>query len=176
MSLYVLSLVLIAAVLHAFWNLLSKRAQGKTPFIGLVYFASTIVYLPVLLLEVRHDDTVFTQPLFWFCLSSALLHLGYYIILQKGYRGADLSVVYPLARGSGPVFSSIAAILFLQEELKLTSTIGLLLIIAGVLLITGLSFRKEDNNKIMTGIIYGVLTGFFIALYTLNDVIAVKNI
>jgi drug/metabolite transporter (DMT)-like permease len=175
MSLYVLSLILTAAVLHAFWNLLSKKAKGKAPFIWLMYVASSVLYLPVLLYRVKQGDTIFSQPVLWFSLCSAILHIGYYLILQKGYRSGDLSVVYPLARGTGPLFSSIAAILFLHEQLKLTSTIGLFLILTGVVIITGLSFRKENNAKIMTGVLWGVLTGFFIALYTFNDTVAIKS-
>lgn len=175
MSLYVLLLVLTAAVLHATWNLLAKKAKGKTPFIWLQYVASNILFLPFLLFQIYKGNIFFSQPLLWFSLSSAVLHLGYFIILQKGYRKADLSVVYPLARGSAPLVSCIAAILFLHEKIKLSSTIGLFLIIAGVLIITGLSFKKENNNKIMAGITYGVLTGLFIALYTFNDTVAVKR-
>ncbi|QHV99340.1 DMT family transporter [Spirosoma endbachense] len=175
MSLYVLFLVLTAAVLHASWNLLSKKTQGKTPYIWLMYIASNLVYLPVLLFQIKQGDILYSQPLLWFSLSSAVLHLGYYIVLQKGYRSADLSVVYPLARGSGPLFSSLSAILFLHEQLRLSATIGLFLIIAGVLLLTGLSFNKVDNQKLMPGITYGVLTGLFIALYSFNDAIAVKS-
>jgi len=174
MSLHVLLLVLAAAFLHAFWNLLSKKAKGKVPFIWLIYVAGNIIYLPVLLFQ-KHIGNIYSLPLLWFSLSSAVLHLGYYIVLQKGYRSADLSVVYPLARGSGPLFSSVAAIFFLQEQVRISATIGLFLIIAGVLLITGLSFKRENNLKIMSGITYGVLTGFFIALYTFNDTVAVKS-
>ena len=175
MSLYVLVLVLTAAVLHASWNLLAKKTKGKTPFIWLQYVASNILYLPFLFFQTNQGGAVYLQPLLWLSLSSAVLHLGYFIVLQKGYRSADLSVVYPLARGSGPLFSSIAAVLLLHEQLKLSSTIGLFLIIAGVLIITGLSFKKEKNRTIMPGIIYGVLTGLFIALYTFNDTVAVKK-
>jgi drug/metabolite transporter (DMT)-like permease len=175
MSLYVLALVLIAAVLHASWNLLAKKAKGKTPFIWLQYIASNILYLPFLYFQTNHHYAIYSQPLLWFSLSSAGLHLGYFIVLQKGYRKADLSVVYPLARGSAPLVSFTAAILFLHEQLKLGSLIGLFLIIAGVLIITGLSFKKENNSKIMTGITYGLFTGLFIALYTLNDAVAVKT-
>ena len=175
MSLYVLSLVLTAAVLHAGWNLLSKKAQGKTPFIWLIYAVSSLVYLPVLLFSIYRGDAILSQPMLWFSLSSAVIHLGYYIVLQKGYRSADLSVVYPLARGSGPLFSSIAAILFLHEPLRLTATAGLLFIVTGVLLITGISFKKEANKKIISGITYGVLTGLLIAIYTVNDTIAIKS-
>jgi drug/metabolite transporter (DMT)-like permease len=175
MSLYVLALVLTAAVLHASWNLLAKKTKGKTPFIWLQYIASNILYLPFLFFQSNQGYTIYQQPLLWFSLSSAVLHLGYFIVLQKGYRSADLSVVYPIARGSAPLVSFIAAILFLHEQLKLSSAIGLFLIIAGVLIITGLSFKKENNSKIMTGITYGALTGLFIALYTLNDTVAIKK-
>ena len=152
-----------------------EKGGGKTAFIWLIYVAGNIVYLPAVVYELHTGEKIYSQPLLWFSLTSAVLHLGYYSILQKGYRSADLSVVYPLARGAGPLFSSAAAILFLHERLKLTSTLGLFLMIAGVLIITGLSFRKENNKKIMPGIFYGVATGFFIALYTFNDTLAVKN-
>jgi uncharacterized membrane protein len=175
MSLYVLVLVLIAAVLHATWNLLAKKTKGKTPLIWLQYLASNILYLPLLLFLLQQGHISFSQPLFWFSLSSSFLHLGYFIVLQKGYRSADLSVVYPLARGSGPVVSFIAAILFLNEPLKLSAVLGLLLITGGVFIITGLSFKKENNSKIKTGITWGILTGLFIALYTFNDTLAIKN-
>jgi drug/metabolite transporter (DMT)-like permease len=175
MSLYVLVLVLTAAILHASWNLLAKKTKGKTPFIWLQYIASNILYLPFLFFQTNQGHIICSQPLLWFSLSSSVLHLGYFIVLQKGYRSADLSVVYPLARGSAPLVSFIAAILFLHEKLKLSSVAGLLLIIAGVLIITRLSFKKENNNKIMTGITYGVLTGLFIALYTFNDAVAIKK-
>src|ERR1700748_2875204 len=102
MSLYVLTLVLTAAVLHAFWNLLSKKAKGKAPFIWLMYIAGAVLYLPVLLYQIRQGNIVFNQPVLWFSVSSAVLHIGYFLILQKGYRSGDLSVVYPLARGTGP--------------------------------------------------------------------------
>ena len=175
MSLYVLVLVLTAAILHASWNLLAKNTKGKIPFIWLQYIASNILYLPFLFFPINQGHAIYSQPLLWFSLSSAVLHLGYFIMLQKGYRSADLSVVYPLARGSAPLISFIAAIVFLHEQLKLSSVIGLLLIIAGVLIITGLSFQKENNSKIMTGVTYGALTGLFIALYTFNDAVAVKK-
>jgi drug/metabolite transporter (DMT)-like permease len=175
MSVYVLSLLLTAAVLHAFWNLLSKQAKGKAPFIWLMYVASTVLYLPVLLYKITQGDSIYSQPLLWFSFSSAILHIAYYLVLQKGYRSGDLSVVYPLARGTGPLFSSLAAIVFLHEPLKLMATIGLLLILTGVFVITGLSFKKEHNAKIITGVFWGVLTGFCIALYTLNDTVAIKT-
>ena len=175
MSFYILSLVLTAAVLHAFWNLLAKKTKGKAPFIWLMYMASTILYLPLLLYRINQGDNIYSGPVLWFSLSSAILHVGYFFILQKGYRSGDLSVVYPLARGTGPLFSSIAAILFLHEQLKFKSTAGLFLILIGVVVITGLNFSRDKNARIMTGVFWGILTGLSIALYTFNDTIAIKT-
>jgi len=175
MSFYVLFLVLTAAVLHAFWNLFSKKAKGKAPYIWLIYIVSVVLYLPALLYRIAQGDNIFSGPVLWFSISSAILHVSYFLILQKGYRSGDLSVVYPLARGTGPLFSSVAAILFLHEQLKLKTTIGLFSILAGVLIITGLSFKKENNARIMTGVFWGVLTGLFIAFYTFNDSVAIKT-
>ena len=175
MSFHVLALVLSAALLHAFWNLLSKKVNGKAPFIWLMYIASTIMYLPVLLYSLQEGEVLWSRPMLWLSLSSAVLHIGYFLILQKGYRSSDLSVVYPLARGTGPLFSFIAAILFFQEPLKLTATVGLFLILGGVLVRTGLNFRKKNSPKVMDGVLWGVLTGLLIASYTFNDAVAIKN-
>ena len=175
MPLYVLFLVLSAAVLHAFWNLISKKANGKAPFVWLMYIGSTIVYLPLLVYHIASNEKFqFTEPMLWFSLSSAILHIAYFLILQKGYRKADLSVVYPLARGTGPLLSSMAAILVLREAFNYHIALGLVLILAGVLVITKLKFKKGDK-KIQAGVFWGTLTGLFIALYTLNDAIAIKN-
>jgi len=175
MTPYVLFLVLSAAVLHAVWNLISKKANGKAPFVWLMYIGSTVVYLPLLVYHIaRNEKFEFSKPLLWFSVSSAILHIAYFLILQKGYRKADLSVVYPLARGSGPLLSSMAAIVVLRETFGYHIALGLVLILAGVLVITGLSFKKGDK-KIQAGIFWGSLTGLFIALYTLNDAIAIKN-
>lgn len=123
-------------------GLLSKKAKGKAPFVWLMYIASTIIYLPFLIYSVDQGNIIYSMPVLWLSLSSAVLHIAYFLILQKGYKSGDLSVVYPLARGTGPLFSSIAAILFLHELLKVKTTIGLILILSGVFVITGLSLKK----------------------------------
>ncbi|SOD12461.1 DMT family transporter [Pedobacter xixiisoli] len=172
MTSYVLFLVLSAAVLHAVWNFISKKANGKVPFIWLMYIASTVIYSPILIYQ--SSDLRFTEPLVWFSVSSAILHIAYFLTLQTGYRKADLSVVYPTARGSGPLLSSIGAIFILKEAFSYHIGLGLFLILAGVLVITGFQFSNDDN-KLKAGILWGTLTGLLIALYTLNDAIAIKS-
>jgi len=94
------------------------------------------------------------------------LHLFYFVVLQRGYRAGDLSVVYPLARGTGPLLSSIAAIVFFGERPTPVAAAGIAIIIAGVFLA---SFRGMNTAKARASLFYGVATGISIAIYTLWD-------
>ncbi|GGI55002.1 hypothetical protein GCM10011430_21760 [Oxalicibacterium solurbis] len=111
---------------------------------------------------------------------TGLLHVGYYVILLRGYRKADLTVVYPMARGSGPLLSSLVALLFLDEKLSTLGGIGIAGVVLGVFLIAGgpklLQTAKDPAHRQRThiGIAYGLLTGAFIASYTVVDGYAVK--
>jgi drug/metabolite transporter (DMT)-like permease len=99
-----------------------------------------------------------------FMLDSAVLHIFYYGALQTSYRSGELSVVYPLARGSGPVLSVTAAILFLGER---PSALGL----AGGALIVLAVFALAVGSS--AGVGWALLTGAFIAAYTVWDAHAV---
>jgi drug/metabolite transporter (DMT)-like permease len=101
-----------------------------------------------------------------------VLHLGYSLALQAGYRASDLSLVYPIARGSGPLLSFVGAVLLLGERPTLLAALGLVLIVAGILLVAGLT--REPHRAPKVGILFGLLTGGFIAGYTVNDGWAVK--
>ena len=104
--------------------------------------------------------------------ATSVLHLGYSLSLQAGYRTSDLSLVYPIARGFGPLLSFVGAVLLLGEQPTPLSALGLLLIVAGILLVAGLT--REPHRAPKKGIFFGLLTGLFIASYTLNDGWAVK--
>ena len=113
-------------------------------------------------------------------LASALLHVGYFIVLLRGYRQADLTVVYPLARGSGPLLSSMMAIFFLGEQISSLGLIGILGVVGGVFLIAGgpglwrAAQDPQQQARVRTGIFYGCVTGLFIACYTVVDSYAIK--
>lgn len=173
MSIYALVLILIASFTHASWNYLSKRANGKLPFIWLIYLLSGIMYLPFVIWQ--NANTNFTWLMLGVALVSAVLRLSYFIVLQAGYRKGDLSVVYPLARGSGPVFSTLGAILLMHEHPTIYSVCGLLLIIAGVLIITRVKFSTGMSTKLKTGLLYGIVTGLFIGCYTVWDKLALTS-
>lgn len=112
--------------------------------------------------------------------ASGVIHAVYFIVLLRGYRKADLTVVYPLARGSGPLLSSLVAILFLGEHISALGATGIAAVVVGVFLVAGGPglFRNthdaEKRRRIHKGMLYGLLTGVFIASYTVVDGYAVK--
>jgi drug/metabolite transporter (DMT)-like permease len=169
-----LGLVLVAAFLHATWNLLAKRAgSGGPEFVWLFGVISVVLYLPVLVvvLIVAHPHLGPAQ--FAFMAGSGVLHTCYYTILQRGYREGDLSLVYPLARGTGPMLSTIAAVLFFGEHPSGLALAGAACVCVGVFIV-GSADRK--NTKAAAAIAFGLLTGCIIATYTLWDKHAVTSL
>ena len=121
MTALALSLVLLAAITHASWNIYAKFAAESRHFVWLFSAGSVLVYGPVVLAV-----TIVEQPVFelrhWLALAAtSVLHLLYSLSLQTGYRHSDLSVVYPIARGTGPLLSFIGAGLLLGEALTARS-------------------------------------------------------
>jgi drug/metabolite transporter (DMT)-like permease len=171
---WALTLILAAAVIHATWNFLNKQASGHAAFTWLVAGLSALLYAPVTMtvIEVWQIEIGFVTV--GFMAGSAVLHTGYFLLLNQGYRAGDLSLVYPLARGTGPLLSSIAAILFLGERPSLIALCGALLIIGGaVILTTNLSQLRQAGAQ--AAVLYALITGLFIAAYTIWDKQAVSH-
>ena len=169
-------LVLSAAIIHASWNFLAKKAGGGPEFIWLFSVIAGIIYAPIAI-----GILVIQKPLIgWigiiFILVSALLHLFYYLVLQKGYSQGDLSLVYPLARGTGPLLSTLAAIVILHERPSVLGACGAAFVIYSVFHLTG-GFRLFGKKNPQTGwaVRYGILTGVIIAGYTVWDKQAVSR-
>ena len=172
MPLIALLSVLLAAVTHATWNLYAKRAAPSQHFVWLYSLGSFVLYTPVIAWIVIHDRPHVGWMQWLALLATALLHLGYSLMLQAGYRASDLSLVYPLARGSGPLLSFFAAVLILGERITALSVASVVLIVCGIVLVAGL-FRQEHRAP-RAGVFFGLGTGCFIAAYTINDGWAVK--
>ncbi|MBI5915616.1 MAG: EamA family transporter [Bacteroidetes bacterium] len=172
MTIYLL--VFIAAALHAYWNFLAKTIPSGVPFIWLVALCATVVLSPF----VAWYGMVHGFPTDWkslvFLSGTGVLHLIYFWVLQRGYQQADLSVVYPLARGTGPLFATLGAVVFLQEKLSGLAVSGLCAVLAGVVLVAGLTNASWRHDRTRTGIFYGLTTGLLIAGYTVWDGYAVK--
>ncbi len=180
MPLSVLALVVLAGFIHACWNIAAKKAGGDVRFVAFTSVVLMLFWAPVGL-WVGWRQVPLWGGLEWaLVLASALLHVGYFIVLLRGYRQADLTVVYPLARGSGPLLSSMMAIFFLGEQISLLGLIGILGVVGGVFLIAGgpglwrAAQDPQQQARVRTGIFYGCVTGLFIACYTVVDSYAIK--
>ena len=163
MSLEVLALVLAAAVAHASWNLFAKPAQGGVGFVWLCAVAGTVLYVPVLVVALALDPGPLGWPALALMAGSGALHALYFVLLQRGYATGDLSLMYPLSRGTGPLLSSLAAIALLGERPTGLALAGGLLIVAAVL-----SLARPGDRSAETGF-FALLTGTAIAGYTLWD-------
>jgi drug/metabolite transporter (DMT)-like permease len=168
MSILAVGLVLLSAILHATWNLFAKRVQGNAAFTWLYDVLALSIFAPVVFLFILLSHVTFSIWTFGFTIGSGLLELGYFILLQRGYRVGDLSLVYPLARGTGPLLTTLVAILVLQERPTLLALLGTGCVVGGVLFIAWKPQRLSDRRSRLA-ILYGVLTGCCIAGYTLWD-------
>jgi drug/metabolite transporter (DMT)-like permease len=171
---WALTLILAAAVTHATWNFLNKRASGHPTFTWLVAVLSALLYAPATITVIEVWDIKIDLVVIGLMAGSAALHTAYFVLLNQGYRAGDLSLVYPLARGTGPLLSSIAAIFILGERPSWVALCGALLIIGGaVILTTNLSQLRQTGAR--DAMLYALVTGLFIAAYTLWDKQAVSH-
>lgn len=181
-------IVLLAGLLHALWNIVAKKAGGDVRFACFAAGIGVVVWAPVGFWLGWEIVPQWGKWEWGFVLGSALLRMLYFVVLLRGYRAADLTVVYPLARGTGPLLSSVAALLWFGESISLIGILGIAGVMGGVFLIAGgpqliTSWRamdtvtqaqREAQSLRRAGLRYGLLTGLLIACYTVVDGYAVK--
>lgn len=176
MALASLLLVVLASFIHASWNLLAKRAASVGPVFVFAYnLVACAAYATWVLYLLAEGTIAWTAEGAGFVLLSGIIHLAYSLCLQRGYQVADLSVVYPVARGTGPMLSTIGAILILDEAPTGQGLAGLALVVVGIGLIAThgelTAFRRPGGQA---GVRWGTATGGLIASYTVVDAYAVK--
>ncbi len=177
MSSTALLLVLAAAFLHATWNYQLKKASPSLLFWPVSYLITLTICLPVLLI---YNPSLFSEikPAGWVVISlSAPVHIAYAYILQYGYKQSDYSVVYPTARGTGPMLTVLAAIVILGERPSLMGLAGIFSILLGILFIASKASNTDTtgNRKVLKGLLWGTLTGVCIAGYSFCDAWAVQQ-
>jgi drug/metabolite transporter (DMT)-like permease len=185
MSAFAFSLVLVSALIHAGWNLLAKKAGGDVRFALMSQLAVALVWAPVGLWFAWHEAPGYGLLQWSLIVASGAIHVVYFVTLLRGYRLGDLSVVYPLARGTGPLLTAMVATVVLDEALGLQGWAGVLGIVGGIVLIAGgpalwHALRaggsgQEHHARLRAGVGYGLLTGVWIAAYTVVDGYAVKR-
>ena len=154
-------LVLIASVMHAVWNAMVKKHPDKVVAVsGIVFGHVPCSIIAIILLPAPSAASI---P---FIIASVFIHQGYQWFLLSSYQIGDLTKVYPIARGSGPLVATIISILFLGLVLDNLIILSICFICLGILV---LGIFDRSNKKNLKIIQYSLCTGFFIGLYSLVD-------
>jgi drug/metabolite transporter (DMT)-like permease len=164
-----LALVVFSAFIHASWNFILKKSGGGTGLITAASLTSLIIYAPIVGAVTWYMGYNFTPMHLALMFASGMIHTFYFLMLDRAYRsGGDLSIVYPLARSTGPLITILVAVMILGERPGPTAIAGALLIGASALLLTGNPFawhRSEARHAVG----FALLTGCVIAGYTIFD-------
>lgn len=180
MPLSALVLVVLAGLVHAFWNIAAKKANGDVRFAFFISAVTVVVWFPMGVVLGWRDLPAWSAAAWLGAVASGLIHVAYFVVLLRGYRKADLTVVYPLARGSGPMVSSLVAIALFGEQVSALGMVGIAIVGLGVFLIAGgpgIWRNAQDavqRARTRKGIVYGLLTGLTIASYTVVDGYSIK--
>ena len=154
-------LVLIATVLHAIWNGMVKKHPDKVVAVsGIVFGHVPCAAVAIILLPAPSLESI---P---YIVASILIHQGYQWFLLSSYQIGDLTKVYPIARGSGPLVATIISILFLSLVLDYLIILAIIFVCLGTIILGIFDKSTKNNAKIVQ---YSLFTGFFIGLYSLVD-------
>ncbi len=179
MIFYAVALIIAAAFLHAGWNFLAKTSKDTIAFMWWAMAIGTLGYSVYFLT----GPALYLANSSWLpFIISSLAETGYYITLVKGYSQGDLSLVYPISRGSAPIFAALWGGLLLAERLPLLGYLGVLLMVTGVFVasLTADSLRlKFDSSALVAMVrnpsaIWALASGVFISIYSVSDKVAVS--
>jgi len=161
MPLNIFLVVILAAFLHAVWNAMVKKEDDK-------YFSLTAIVLghvPISIVVIFLTPTISFQSI-PYIFASAIFLAGYEWCLLSAYRLEDYTKVYPIARGTAPVFIVILSLLLLNINISRFELIGILIISFGIII---LGFQNIRTFKNYSAIVYAVATGIFISCYSISD-------
>ncbi len=173
MPLFPLALILSAALLHAGYHLVVKRAERRHPFAFCALAAGSALFLPVPFLS----HSPFPSRVLLFAVPSAILEAVYFLLLTRAYGRADFALVYPVARGAAPVFLQVWAALFLGEPPRPFALGGLSLIVLGVVLVSAprlAEWRRLGRNLPIRDWLTILGAALCISIYSTLDGAAVR--
>ena len=171
MTIEVFALVVLSALLHACWNIITKKFSGNYSLIYLSFCAGMLVSVPLALPHLSAPvDWCAILPLL---LVTGVLHAVYGFLLSFTYHNGDISTLYPIVRGSGIAGSVMLGFLLLHEHLPWQAYGGVATVIGGIAL---LSYRRDRSATPLRGIGLALLSGIFIMSYTILDKIIVDRI
>jgi drug/metabolite transporter (DMT)-like permease len=164
MSTALLLLILLAALIHAVWNLFARKTGGSLIVLWLGALISTLMMIPIAA-GVQAGHPFSTRGL---CigLTSGVVHCAYWWSLARMYRRGDISLSYPIARGSGVLGTAIGSLIFLREPLSFLGATGIAFVCAGV---SALGFQRRPERVRTRVVLLALLTGLSISGYSLLD-------
>jgi drug/metabolite transporter (DMT)-like permease len=162
------SLALGAAFLHATWNVLLAGARDSEAATAVATLCGVALLAPVALITGGVSDAALP-----FAGASAALHVGYLALLARAYQGGEVSVVYPVSRGTAPVLVLAFGALFLSEGASTVAVAGVLAVSAGVFLVGAGRETRAIREKLVQppgrDLLFGFAIALTIAAYTLVD-------
>ena len=174
MSIGAFALVVVGALLHAYWNVQMKRARAGVGFIWLFTLIAVAFLAPAGVYRLIETGSWGDTRTLLAAAASAIVHVVYHNALQLGYRHGDFSTVYPVARGVAPLMTVVGAALLLSESVPFTNWVGAGAIATGIVL---LSLKRGDGaSPGHKGVGWAILTGISITTYTLIDAWAVVEL
>jgi uncharacterized membrane protein len=175
MTAYVFLLVIFSAFCHATWNFAARKAAGNLMAIWLGLWIGCAVILPAatgLIIYRGIHATMQLRGLVCIC-ATGLIHSVYFRLLAAAYEKGEISLVYPIARGSGIAFTAILAGLLLQEQFTLVGVIGICLVCSGIIALSREAHQRVDDRK---AALLALCIGASIVAYSLVDKIGVGYI
>jgi len=175
-----LILVLLSAVAHATWNFLIKRAANQEVFIWWVLISISVLLSPLAAILIWRYPI--SYPGWWFILGTVVLHALYFVFLGRSYTCADLSLVYPIARGTGSVLVvPVIGVLLLKEIITTLAIVGIISVVLGIFTVYWWGqFQKVFHDPFRffreAGARYTLLTGLVIAVYSVWDKMGVSYV
>lgn len=174
MSIGIFTLVMIAAVFHASWNVLARRVSGNLAVFWLSLWVAVVVWLPVVsgLGVLRGPQALWHMVAtgYPYMLATGALHAVYFFLLAQAYEHGEISVVYPVARGSGIGLTAVGAWAFLAEEITLLGAAGIALVSLGIL---SMGFVAVRSAQSLQGFRAALGVGATIVSYSLVDKLGV---
>ena len=164
MPLIIIITVLISTFLHATWNFLIKKSNHPYEYVQLLAVVSGAISLPFAILFIFTDK--FSISGIFLSILSGLIHVFYFYFLGTAYKKADLSFVYPIARGTAVALVPIVGMLLIKESVSIIALIGVVVVFFGIFTLGNITHMKSVNSS---DLFLSLITGITVTSYTIVD-------